>query len=374
MERPPPAGAGERVDSIITSAPGRICLFGEHQDYLNLPVIAMAIDLRLHVEGEVANGRGLVVFLDDLGRVERFDPGAGEVTVPGEEWFLSTVVNRLLREGVALPGVRARVHSEIPVNSGTSSSTALTLAWMQFLLAAAGEEADPARLAEWGFLAEVADGGGSGGRMDHVTIAHGGILAIRFVPELRVRPLRLDPGSFVLGDSGEPKDTQGILSSIRGALEGVDRALRGEGSSLRELRLDEIGELTDGRRELRELLAGTLETRELTGEALEVLGAERFDPRELGRLLNEHQAILGRRLKVSTEKIDRMLRAAMEAGALGGKLNGSGGGGCMFAYAPEDPRRVARAIEEVGGRAYVIHQDQGVHLLAASGVRRDGAV
>jgi len=64
----------------------------------------------------------------------------------------------------------------------------------------------------------------------------------------------------------------------------------------------------------------------------------------------------------------------MEAGALGGKLNGSGGGGCMFAYAPEDPERVARAIEEVGGRAYVIHQDQGVHMLAASGVRRDGAV
>ncbi|HEB85249.1 MAG TPA: GHMP kinase, partial [Bacteroidetes bacterium] len=159
-----------------------------------------------------------------------------------------------------------------------------------------------------------------------------------------------------------------------GALEGVDSALRREGSSLRELRLDEIGGLTDGRRELRELLAGTLETRELTGEALEVLGAERFDPRELGRLLNEHQAILGRRLKVSTEKIDRMLRAAMEAGALGGKLNGSGGGGCMFAYAPEDPERVARAIEEVGGRAYVIHQDQGVHMLAASGVRRDGAV
>ena len=34
------------------STPGRICLFGEHQDYLGLPVIAMAISLRANLTGE----------------------------------------------------------------------------------------------------------------------------------------------------------------------------------------------------------------------------------------------------------------------------------------------------------------------------------
>nr|MDO8116777.1 galactokinase family protein [Candidatus Sigynarchaeota archaeon] len=29
----------------VSFAPGRICLFGEHQDYLNFPVIAASIDL-----------------------------------------------------------------------------------------------------------------------------------------------------------------------------------------------------------------------------------------------------------------------------------------------------------------------------------------
>jgi galactokinase len=54
-----------------------------------------------------------------------------------------------------------------------------------------------------------------------------------------------------------------------------------------------------------------------------------------------------------------MLRAALDAGALGGKINGSGGGGCMFAYAPNNPGEVVEAIEKVGGKAYIITVDKG---------------
>ena len=35
------------VKEIAVSSPGRICLFGEHQDYLGLPVIAAAFLLAL---------------------------------------------------------------------------------------------------------------------------------------------------------------------------------------------------------------------------------------------------------------------------------------------------------------------------------------
>ena len=37
---------------MIVSTPGRICLFGEHQDYLGLPVIAAAISKRIQVKGQ----------------------------------------------------------------------------------------------------------------------------------------------------------------------------------------------------------------------------------------------------------------------------------------------------------------------------------
>ena len=54
-----------------------------------------------------------------------------------------------------------------------------------------------------------------------------------------------------------------------------------------------------------------------------------------------------------------MLKAAKKAGALGGKINGSGGGGCMFVYAPENYKEVAKAIEDVGGKSYIINIDEG---------------
>ncbi|MNL65697.1 mevalonate kinase [compost metagenome] len=57
-----------------------------------------------------------------------------------------------------------------------------------------------------------------------------------------------------------------------------------------------------------------------------------------------------------------MLDAALKAGALGGKINGSGGGGCMFAYAPEKPELVAEAIEREGGEAFIIEVSEGTRL------------
>lgn len=42
---------------IKISTPSRLCLFGEHQDYLGLDVIALAIDLALLRPGGAAGGQ-----------------------------------------------------------------------------------------------------------------------------------------------------------------------------------------------------------------------------------------------------------------------------------------------------------------------------
>ncbi len=55
----------------------------------------------------------------------------------------------------------------------------------------------------------------------------------------------------------------------------------------------------------------------------------------LGRLMDLNQMILSG-LFVSTEEIERMCALARSAGALGAKLTGAGGGGCVVALASNE--------------------------------------
>ncbi|NJE79687.1 mevalonate kinase, partial [Thermococcus sp. GR4] len=51
----------------------------------------------------------------------------------------------------------------------------------------------------------------------------------------------------------------------------------------------------------------------------------------------------------STKKLSELVYAARTAGALGAKITGAGGGGCMYALAPEKQSEVATAITIAGG-------------------------
>lgn len=74
--------------------------------------------------------------------------------------------------------------------------------------------------------------------------------------------------------------------------------------------------------------------------------------RKLGELMDkqqEQEAIL----KTDTPKILKLCRAAKDAGALGAKQMGAGGGGCIVAIAPGYQDEVAKAIKNAGGRAWI---------------------
>lgn len=64
---------------------------------------------------------------------------------------------------------------------------------------------------------------------------------------------------------------------------------------------------------------------------------------DFGRLLNETW-LLKRSIskKISTGMIDELYSEALNAGALGGKLLGAGGGGCLLFYVPEEKQESVR--------------------------------
>ena len=100
--------------------------------------------------------------------------------------------------------------------------------------------------------------------------------------------------------------------------------------------------------------------RNITVEALEALRSG--DQVKVGHRLTLHHAQLRDGLDLSTEKIERMIDVSLKAGALGAKVNGSGGGGCMFAYAPGNEAAVADAIKREGGVPYRVSVDSGVRV------------
>jgi mevalonate kinase len=79
------------------------------------------------------------------------------------------------------------------------------------------------------------------------------------------------------------------------------------------------------------------------------LAMEAGDKIGLGRLMDLNQMILGG-LFVSTEEIERMCGIARDAGALGAKLTGAGGGGCVVALAggATNAQRILDAWTAVG--------------------------
>ena len=106
----------------------------------------------------------------------------------------------------------------------------------------------------------------------------------------------------------------------------------------------------------------TLRNRDLTYRAIEILSKESPDARVLGEMIQEHHEILREDLHRSTSKIELLIEAALGAGAVGCKINGSGGGGSMMAYTSGLDREVARAIQFAGGTTYIVKVGKGASL------------
>ncbi len=351
---------------VRVKTPSRICLFGEHQDYLNMPVIAAGINLSMEVTAEKLEENKAEIYLADFNTSKEFKLSF-PIKYDEERDYIKSAFNVLSREGVKIDyGVRASISSDIPINAGASSSSALVISLVKLILELSGDprKDSPKDIAEWGFKVEVAEFNEPGGKMDHYSCAYGGVLYLDFANSI-VEKLPVNLRGFVLGHSLQPKDTKGTL---RRAKEAQIEAIR----LLKEMKPDfELGknsyeEMKDFIKklpfELRAYGEAAIKNRELTEKARKLLTSGNFTDEEFGKLLYEHHSVLRDNLKLSTGVIDKMLNEAIKAGALGGKINGSGGGGTMFVYAPGREEWVKEAFERMGKPAYILDIVEGTRV------------
>lgn len=356
------------MKKINSSAPGRICLFGEHQDYMNFPIIAAAIDLEIKIEGIVLPGGKIELDLLNLNDHIKFS--LNEIKYTQERDYLKSTINVLkkknLFENIEIKGF---IKGNIPIQSGVSSSSALVVAWVGFLLAASNNyqklSENKQAIAEIAYLAEVEEFQESGGRMDHYTSTLGGILYIDFYQSIKTFSLPSHLKEFVLGDSLQPKNTQQTLKRIRTGQEQafIELAKHLKFKDNFHLKYEEVSphlkKISPG---LRPYLKAALLNHRITDMAKEELLKEKPDLEKIAIFMNEHHKILRDNLKISTAKIETMIKMAINAGALAAKINGSGEGGCMLAYCPGKQEQVAEAIKKAGGIPYIINIGRGLKV------------
>jgi len=340
----------ENMSSFTSIAPTRLCLFGEHQDYLSKPVIALSLPLHCRIKVTLCESRIITLNVPSLDKTIVYNleklPPKQDVNTKNPDFALAAI-HEALKDGWTFEkGATCVSTVDLPMQAGCSTSSAFCVAWIQMLAKLSGQPPlKPLELAKRAHCAEVTHFGAPGGTMDHVTSAVGGLL--RIGPGMwQVESLPLYPSSiigvWVLAYSGEPKDTLRHLHRCKNArLELLDK-LGGDWDN------EKTDKLTED--EL-ELLKATRINRDMEVQAAEAWeGSEDSNLGErLGALMLRHHEVLRDGLHLSTAQLEKMNTAAMGAGAWGFKVVGSGGGGCAVAWtSKERAEAVAEAMKYAG--------------------------
>jgi galactokinase len=136
-------------------APGRAELLGNHTDYNEGYVLALAVGRGVTLSGKPRNDRRIELRSRDLGEKESvsLDHLLAE-NVAGWSRYTLGVVDQFLRNEVPVGGFEAEISSTLPMGTGLGSSAALENATALFLLKTFGGKLDPLQIAKFSQMAE----------------------------------------------------------------------------------------------------------------------------------------------------------------------------------------------------------------------------
>jgi galactokinase/mevalonate kinase-like predicted kinase len=245
-------------------------------------------------------------------------------------------VARAVLDYLRLPRLLCQVEyeSEIPLRSGMAGSTALVVALLHGLLAWQGESPCTYQLAEMARYVELHHLKVVCGYQDAYMCSFGGLNYMDFRGKQFYRAEEVE--LFATIEPLSPFVTQ--LPFVLG-FTGVRHSSGAVHKPVRERWLEGDAQVVAGYERITELAR--------IGKKALLVG----DWATLGELMNENHAIQ-RELGGSGEANERLIAAALEAGALGAKLAGAGDGGTIIALWPdENPCRLEEALRQAEATA-----------------------
>jgi len=317
----------------IAAAPGKVILAGEHFVVYGEPAIVMAVDCFANVIVEHRHDKCFYI-KSDLGfsgfySKERFKPESGgiEARTLLEPIRISAqaAIDRINNP----TGLNITIKSEIPVAAGLGSSGALAVATVAAVGKLFNVNFTNEELFNLSFRAERFVHKKPSG-VDQAIAINGGLIV--FQKEKGVTPLNvISEIPIVIGNTGEPRKTGDLVNAVK-----------------------------KRRERFPQILASLIKAAgQLTTDAIKALKS--CDLERLGELMSINHGLLVS-IGVANKTLDKYVHAALEAGALGAKLTGAGGGGCMVALTTlNNSENIADAIRKVGGEPIIAKKiEEGV--------------
>ncbi|MBF0541295.1 MAG: kinase [Nitrospirae bacterium] len=213
-------------------------------------------------------------------------------------------------------GIEIHHDGDLPARSGLGSSSSFTVGLLQALYALNGQMVSKEQLANESIMIEQDMIKENVGSQDQVAAAYGGFNKISFkMDSIDVQPMILSVERF--------KDFQDHFMLFYTGLSRIASEIAGE----------QIKNIKNNKKDLSIM-------HEMVDESIAILKDENRDLAEFGRLLNESWKLKrGLTDKITTDLVDNLYKAALSAGAEGGKLLGAGGGGFLLIFARLDAQK-----------------------------------
>ncbi len=254
-----------------------------------------------------------------------------------------------IRNAMKMTGIqdiRLTYEADLPARSGLGTSSSFAVGMLNAFYAMNGEYPDKGKLANDAIHLERELCQEAGGWQDQIAVSFGGLNRINFKANgYEVMPIAMD-------QARKTQLNQNLLLFFTGFTRfssDIQRASQTTNAEYRTLCLKKMYTLVD--------------------EAEAVLTNNNRDLDDFGRLLNTTWQLKKRTgASVSTEIIDKFYKKGIAAGALGGKLLGAGGGGCLLFYAqPEKQTAVRNAMKDLIEIPFKF-EDKGTQIIHCAGI------
>lgn len=327
---------------IISRTPFRLSFFGGGTDYPSWfeknkgAVLATTIDKYCYI-----TCRYLPPFFDHKSRIiysqMEHVHNINEIDHPA--------VREVLRFLKIKAGIEVHHDGDLPARTGLGSSSAFTVGLLNSLYALKGVIPTKDRLAREAIYIEQEKCHDNVGCQDQTLAAYGGLNFIEFggSDHLRVRKVPLTGKRmislqnhlmmFFTGFHRRPNDGARLVSST-----GDSKEIKRTTSS--QIVSHQLKNLSSKEREYKDLYNMTL-------KAVDILNSGRLT--EFGKLMHQSWLIKKSLSKeISNPHIDHIYDAAMDAGALGGKILGAGGGGFIVFFAkPGSQKKIREKLKNL---------------------------